>query len=193
MMLVIRFPPPPLSSAPFVRRPPRPSAFPTVGEIVMTIPQDALIGRVEGTVFDHDGEPCRGAEVQVWRSFEDGSGRAGSSTKTDADGTFVLEDVPRRGVYLQVDGTGFADTDFSLRELGFEESDWATGGSDRLIDAICAWGDADTLRQKLDTYFEAGATHVALYSCNPDETYSPESPVSKNWNWPLLEAVAPAN
>lgn len=79
------------------------------------------------------------------------------------------------------------------RELGFEESDWATGGSDRLIDAICAWGDAETLRQKLDTYFEAGATHVALYPCNPDETYSPESPVSKNWNWPLLEAVAPAN
>ena len=62
---------------------------------------------------------------------------------------------------------------------------------DRLIDVICAWGDADTLRQKLDKYFEAGATHVVLYPCNPDESYSVESPVSKNWNWPLLEAMAP--
>jgi len=76
-------------------------------------------------------------------------------------------------------------------ELGFDESDWSTGGSDRLIDAICAWGDADMLRDKLDAYFEAGASHVAIYACNPDETYTPESPVSKNWNWPLLEAVAP--
>lgn len=77
------------------------------------------------------------------------------------------------------------------RELGFDENDWNTGGSDRLIDVICAWGDADTLRQKLDNYFEAGATHVVLYPCNPDESYSAESPVSKNWNWPLLEAMAP--
>lgn len=77
-------------------------------------------------------------------------------------------------------------------ELGFEASDWAGGGSDRLIDAICAWGDAATLRAKLDAYVEAGATHVALYTCHPDEAYSPDSAVSKLWHWPLLEALAPA-
>jgi probable F420-dependent oxidoreductase len=77
------------------------------------------------------------------------------------------------------------------RDLGFIESDWDTGGSDRLIDAICAWGDVATLRTKLAAYYEAGATHIALYPCNPDETYRPDSAVSKNWNWPLLEALAP--
>lgn len=77
-------------------------------------------------------------------------------------------------------------------ELGYEPADWEGGGSDRLIDAICAWGDADTLRAKLAAYVEAGATHVALYTANPDEDYLPDSAVSRNWNWPLLEALAPA-
>lgn len=75
--------------------------------------------------------------------------------------------------------------------LGFEESDW-TEGSDRLIDAVCAWGDAATLQAKLDAYYEAGASHIALYPCNPDEDYRPDSAVSKHWHWELLEALAPA-
>lgn len=76
-------------------------------------------------------------------------------------------------------------------ELGYAPEDWEHGGSDRLIDAICAWGDADMLRAKLQTFVDAGASHLVLYPCNPDETYSPASAVSKNWNWPLLEALAP--
>ena len=75
--------------------------------------------------------------------------------------------------------------------LGFNEKDWIEG-SDRLIDAICAWGDADTLKAKLDAYYDAGATHVVLYPCNPTEEYSPDSAVSKQWEWELLEALAPA-
>ncbi len=77
------------------------------------------------------------------------------------------------------------------RDLGFDEADWSGGGSDRLIDAICAWGDADGLREKFDAYRDAGATHVAMYPCNPDEDYAPDSAVSKHWHWPLLEAMAP--
>lgn len=77
-------------------------------------------------------------------------------------------------------------------ELGFVPADWERGGSDRLIDAICAWGDADTLRAKIADYFAAGASHVVLYPCNPDETYSPGDAISRHWHWPLLEALAPA-
>lgn len=76
-------------------------------------------------------------------------------------------------------------------ECGFVEEDWADGGSDRLIDAVCAWGDADTLVKKLDAFFDAGATHVVLYPANPDEDYRPDYLVSKKWNWPLLEALGP--
>lgn len=78
-------------------------------------------------------------------------------------------------------------------ELGYTEADWADSGSDRLIDAVCAWGDVDTLKEKLAAFANAGATHIVLYPCNPDETYTPDSAVSKQWNWPLLEALAPVN
>lgn len=77
-------------------------------------------------------------------------------------------------------------------ELGYEPADWESGGSDRLIDAITAWGDADMLKAKLGEYFDAGATHVVLYPANPDEDYRADSAYSKQWNWPLLEALAPA-
>ncbi len=76
-------------------------------------------------------------------------------------------------------------------ELGFTAPDWQGGGSDRLIDAVCAWGDAQMLAAKLGAFADAGATHIALYPCNPDEHYTPDSAVSKNWHWPLLEALAP--
>jgi probable F420-dependent oxidoreductase len=48
-----------------------------------------------------------------------------------------------------------------LRE-GFSEADIANGGSDRFIDAMCLWGDADTVRRGLRAHFDAGATHVCL-------------------------------
>ena len=48
-----------------------------------------------------------------------------------------------------------------LRE-GFSEADLANGGSDRFIDAMCLWGDADTVRRGLRKHFDAGATHLCL-------------------------------
>ena len=33
----------------------------------------------------------------------------------------------------------------NLRRLGFDDSDFAGGGSDRLVDAIVEWGDEDAL------------------------------------------------
>ena len=77
--------------------------------------------------------------------------------------------------------------------LGFTAADWADGGSDGLIDAICLWGDAATLRTKIAAFAAAGASHVVLYPCNPDENYSPMSAVSQHWAWDLLENLAPGN
>jgi probable F420-dependent oxidoreductase len=48
-----------------------------------------------------------------------------------------------------------------LRE-GFTEADLANGGSDRFIDAMCLWGDADTVKRGLRAHFTAGATHVCV-------------------------------
>ncbi|MGW5307958.1 LLM class F420-dependent oxidoreductase [Streptomyces griseoluteus] len=50
----------------------------------------------------------------------------------------------------------------NFQRLGFTEDDLRDGGSDRLIDALYAWGDDDTIRQKVNAFLEAGADHVAL-------------------------------
>jgi probable F420-dependent oxidoreductase len=45
---------------------------------------------------------------------------------------------------------------------GFTEADLADGGSDRLIDALFAWGDEDRVRERINAFNAAGADHVAL-------------------------------
>lgn len=48
------------------------------------------------------------------------------------------------------------------RQLGFTDSDFADGGSDRLIDTLVAWGDEKALRARLDAYQNAGADRVIV-------------------------------
>ena len=48
------------------------------------------------------------------------------------------------------------------RKLGFADSDFADGGSDRLIDALVAWGDDATLRTRIAAFENAGATRVIV-------------------------------
>ena len=50
----------------------------------------------------------------------------------------------------------------NLLRLGFDEADFAAGGSDRLVDALVAWGDIDTVRRRVEEHLSAGADHVAL-------------------------------
>ncbi|GGU44662.1 LLM class F420-dependent oxidoreductase [Streptomyces albospinus] len=50
----------------------------------------------------------------------------------------------------------------SLRRLGFEDADFQDGGSDRLVDAIVAWGDVDAIRERIRAHHDAGADHVAI-------------------------------
>jgi probable F420-dependent oxidoreductase len=50
----------------------------------------------------------------------------------------------------------------NLRELGFSDSDFDNGGSDRLIDAVVPWGDPDTLAERIGAHHEAGADHVCV-------------------------------
>lgn len=48
----------------------------------------------------------------------------------------------------------------NLKKLGFTDADLADGGSDRLIDALVAHGDAATVAARLDEHLAAGADHV---------------------------------
>ncbi len=64
---------------------------------------------------------------------------------------------------------------------GFEAVDWEKPGSDRLVDAMVAWGSADELRASLGDFHDAGADHVAVIPLAPDGTTE---------NLPVLEALA---
>jgi probable F420-dependent oxidoreductase len=50
----------------------------------------------------------------------------------------------------------------NLRRLGWAESDIAGDGSDRLIDAVIAWGDVDAIVRRVRDHLDAGADHVCL-------------------------------
>lgn len=71
----------------------------------------------------------------------------------------------------------------NLRTLGFDDTDLAHGGSNRLVDAIVAWGDEAALRDRIEAHYEAGATHVCVLPLNPDGGLTPDLRV--------LEALAP--
>jgi probable F420-dependent oxidoreductase len=50
----------------------------------------------------------------------------------------------------------------NLRRLGFTDEDVADGGSDRLVDAIVAWGSVDDVVARVQAHFDAGADHVSV-------------------------------
>ncbi|WP_448811829.1 LLM class F420-dependent oxidoreductase [Agromyces bauzanensis] len=50
----------------------------------------------------------------------------------------------------------------NLLRMGFTEESLADGGTDQLIDALVAHGDAAAIVERLDAHLEAGADHVAI-------------------------------
>ncbi len=61
--------------------------------------------------------------------------------------------------------------------LGFTEDDSKNGGSDRLIDAIVAWGTLDAVRKRIDAHLTAGADHVCIQALPAD----PKSMPLRGW------------
>jgi probable F420-dependent oxidoreductase len=50
----------------------------------------------------------------------------------------------------------------NLRALGYTEDDLSAGGSDRLVDALVAWGDEAAIARRIREHLDAGADHVLL-------------------------------
>jgi probable F420-dependent oxidoreductase len=50
----------------------------------------------------------------------------------------------------------------NLRHFGFGDADFADGGSDRLIEAVIPWGDAETIARRVHEHLDAGADHVCV-------------------------------
>jgi probable F420-dependent oxidoreductase len=56
----------------------------------------------------------------------------------------------------------------NLLRLGFTEADFAHGGSDRLVDALVAWGDDGAIAARIRDHRDAGADHVCVQVLSED-------------------------
>lgn len=66
--------------------------------------------------------------------------------------------------------------------LGFTHEDIANGGSDRLVDALVAWGTVEDIQERIEAHFRAGASHVAIQALSADPAAMP---------WDAWRALAP--
>ncbi len=67
--------------------------------------------------------------------------------------------------------------------LGFARDDLADGGSDRLVDALVAWGSVETIGERVAQHLAAGADHVCLQVLTGDATAMPSG------EWQTLAAL----
>lgn len=84
--------------------------------------------------------------------------------------------APEQAVVLETDPTkaravarahmatylGLPNYTNNLRRLGWGDDDLGDGGSDRLVDAIVAWGSTDEVVKRIGAHHDAGADHVAI-------------------------------
>ncbi len=82
----------------------------------------------------------------------------------DSDKTRA-RDTARRHVRRYLPLTNYTD---NLRRLGFDTADFEHDGSDRLIDALVAWGDEAAIAERLAQHRQAGADHVCIQVLDAD-------------------------
>ena len=70
-----------------------------------------------------------------------------------------------------------------LKAVGFQDEDFANGGSNRLVNTIVVWGNEETLGERIAAQFKVGATHVCILPLNPNGGLVPDERV--------LAALAP--
>ncbi len=62
----------------------------------------------------------------------------------------------------------------NLRALGWTDADFADGCSDRLVNAIVAWGPENKIRDRIDAHLKAGATQVCILPLRADGSPLPD-------------------
>jgi probable F420-dependent oxidoreductase len=77
---------------------------------------------------------------------------------------FMSNYVPRLPNYIR-----------NLKALGWHDREFADGCSDRLVDAIVAWGNEHKIRERIDAHFKAGATHVCIQAIRVDGQPGPDT------------------
>tara|TARA_R110002096_G_scaffold129715_7_gene278638 strand:+ start:3019 stop:3936 length:918 start_codon:yes stop_codon:yes gene_type:complete len=82
--------------------------------------------------------------------------------------------------------------------VGYTTDDLENGGSDRLIDALVAWGPEARIRDRIQQHFDAGATQVIVNTIRPQLPETKDNAIG-GYNfqsaphWEVYEMLAPAN
>lgn len=53
--------------------------------------------------------------------------------------------------------------------MGFTDEDFADRGSDRLIDALVAWGDVESIAARIAEHHASGADHICVQVLGEDD------------------------
>ncbi len=99
--------------------------------------------------------------------------RLGPEPVLAVEQTAVLETDPatarrvaRRFAVHYLQTTNYAN---NLRRMGWSDADIGGQGSDAIIDALVAWGDADRIATRVRAHLDAGADHVCVQVVSDDE------------------------
>ncbi len=102
----------------------------------------------------------------------------------------LLESEPARARSIARQAIGFylsaPNYVQNLKRLGFDDADLADNGSDRLVDALVAWGDIDAIRARIQAHWDAGADQVCIQALNPGDPAKARAPHEE-----VLERLAP--
>lgn len=74
----------------------------------------------------------------------------------------------------------------NLRRLGWGDDDLGGGGSDRLVDALVAWGSLDQIAARVQAHLDAGADHVCVQVQTSDTQCLPLA------EWRELASIIPS-
>jgi probable F420-dependent oxidoreductase len=99
--------------------------------------------------------------------------RVGPGPVLEVEQTVVLESDPsaartiaRRFAVRYLQTENYAR---NLKRMGWTDADIAGQGSDAIIDAVVAWGDADRIGVRVREHLDAGADHVAVQVVGEDD------------------------
>ncbi len=74
-------------------------------------------------------------------------------------------EIARKGIAIYL---GLPNYRNNLLRLGFTAEDMDKGGSDRLVDAIIAWGDEAAIDARIEAHLKAGADQVCIQALTAD-------------------------
>ena len=92
----------------------------------------------------------------------------------------TARDIARTNIARYLDLPNYTN---NLRALGFTDDDLTPPGTDRLVDAIVAWGDESAIAARVQAHLDAGADHVCVQVLLADPAAFPRT----EWR-----AIAPA-